>query len=57
MRDLTALVCGQEEITAEAVGVVWNRWFNKVSEWSTWKAEQVKERGRAGEPSWPATAL
>ncbi|MGW5157995.1 hypothetical protein ACWEPN_21175 [Nonomuraea wenchangensis] len=35
VRDLTALVCGEEEITAEAVGV--------VSEWSTRKPEQVNE--------------
>ncbi|RVX47782.1 hypothetical protein EDD27_10733 [Nonomuraea polychroma] len=43
VRDLTALVCGEEEITAEAVGAVWNRWFNEVSEWSTRKPEQVNE--------------
>ncbi|MEV3981992.1 hypothetical protein [Nonomuraea sp. NPDC049758] len=43
VRDLTALVRGEEEVTAEAVGAVWNRWFNEVSEWSTRKPEQVSE--------------
>lgn len=43
VHDLTALVCGEEEITAEAVGAVWNRWFNEVSVWSTRNPEQVNE--------------
>ncbi|MEU6715771.1 hypothetical protein ABZ897_30265 [Nonomuraea sp. NPDC046802] len=41
--DLTTLVCGREEITADAVGSIWNRWFNDVSNWCTRQPEQVRE--------------
>ncbi|WP_188192029.1 hypothetical protein [Nonomuraea sp. SYSU D8015] len=41
--DLTTLVCGEEEITANTVGSVWNRWFNDVSDWCTRQPEQVSE--------------
>jgi hypothetical protein len=41
--DLIALVCGREQITADAVGSVWNRWFDDVSDWCTWQPEQVRE--------------
>ncbi|SEG60699.1 hypothetical protein SAMN05444920_103429 [Nonomuraea solani] len=42
--DLTALVCGgREEITADAVRSVWNRWFDGVSDWGTRQPEQVRE--------------
>jgi hypothetical protein len=43
VRDLIALVCGEEEITADAVGSVWNRWFDEVSGWCTRKPDQVNE--------------
>ncbi len=43
VRDLTALVRGEDEITAGAVGSVWNRWFNGVSDWCTREPEQVDE--------------
>ncbi|GAA2988819.1 hypothetical protein [Streptosporangium longisporum] len=43
VRDLTALVRGGEEITADVVGSVWNRWFNGVSDWCTRRPEQVRE--------------
>ncbi|MBB2914388.1 hypothetical protein FHS43_005700 [Streptosporangium becharense] len=41
--DLTALVRGEEEITADAVCAVWNRWFDDVSDWCTRRPEQVGE--------------
>ncbi|MET9339023.1 hypothetical protein [Nonomuraea sp. NPDC003804] len=41
--DLATLVCGGDEITADAVGFVWNRWFNDVSDWCTRQPEQVRE--------------
>lgn len=41
--DLTALVCGREEITADAVGSIWNRRFNDVSDWRTRHPEQVTD--------------
>lgn len=41
--DLTALVCGEDEITAGAVGSVWNRWFNMSPNWCTREPEQVNE--------------
>jgi hypothetical protein len=47
VRDLTALVRGEEEITADTVGSVWNRWFNEVSEWCTRTSEQVNAAAAA----------
>ncbi|MEV0236335.1 hypothetical protein [Nonomuraea sp. NPDC050786] len=41
--DLAALVCGEEEITADAVGSIWNRWFDDVSDWCVRQPEQVSE--------------
>ncbi|MCG5217306.1 hypothetical protein [Streptosporangium sp. KLBMP 9127] len=43
VRDLAALVDGSEEITADAVGSIWNRWFNMASNWCTRQPEQVVE--------------
>ncbi|MFI6297760.1 hypothetical protein ACIBEJ_39640 [Nonomuraea sp. NPDC050790] len=41
--DLAALVCGKDEITAAAVGSVWNRWFNMSPNWCTREPEQVNQ--------------
>ncbi|MFD9947551.1 hypothetical protein ACFWYW_06760 [Nonomuraea sp. NPDC059023] len=43
VRDLVALIRGGEEITSDAVGTIWNRWFNNVSDWCVREPEQVSE--------------
>ncbi|MFI6388177.1 hypothetical protein [Nonomuraea sp. NPDC050540] len=65
VRDLVALVRGEEEITPDAVGTIWNRWFNNVSDWCAREPEQVREvaaalerlRGRAADSAGPGCGV